>query len=288
MPATVPLFEMVRVGGLFTAAMVLVATIVAARVLNRSVDRLATRFGHRRLFIVQFGTFLRFALFLVAIAMTVPLALDLDDQMWLALGGTAAVTIGFALKDLAASLLAGVTLLVDKPFQVGDRVTFESHYGDIVSIGLRSVRLVTLDDNLVTIPNNKFLTESVASGNAGANEMLVQRDYYVLPDQDVSRARALLTESMLTSPYAALHKPATVVVDVMQFEGNVMVRLRAKVYVRDVRFETALATDVSERAIEAFQHAGIAPYGDSVPDAARATIRQHAAHRAAVGDSLRG
>lgn len=40
------------------------------------------------------------------------------------LGGTAAVAMGFAMKDLVASVVAGVMIMVDRPFQVGDRVSF--------------------------------------------------------------------------------------------------------------------------------------------------------------------
>ena len=66
--------------------------------------------------------------------------------------GTLAVSIGFALKDLAASFIAGLTVMIDSPFQVGDRVTFEGNYGDIITIGLRSVRMRTLTDDIITIP----------------------------------------------------------------------------------------------------------------------------------------
>src|SRR4051812_22270601 len=47
-----------------------------------------------------------------------------------------------------------------QPFQVGDRVQFSGEYEDILKIGLRSVRMNTLDHNVVTIPNNKVLTDS--------------------------------------------------------------------------------------------------------------------------------
>ncbi len=45
---------------------------------------------------------------------------------------------------------------------------------------------MTLDDTQVTIPNNKFLTDSVASGNAGSVEMMVQMDFFVGVDQDLA------------------------------------------------------------------------------------------------------
>lgn len=45
--------------------------------------------------------------------------------------------------------MAGVLILINEPFQVGDRIRFGDYYGEVREIGLRSVRLVTLDDDLV-------------------------------------------------------------------------------------------------------------------------------------------
>ena len=80
-------------------------------------------------------------------------------------GGAGAFAVGFAMRDLVAAVIAGVTIMFDTPFQVGDRVQYAGQYGDIIQIGLRSVRMRTLDDNIVTIPNNKILTDVTSSGN---------------------------------------------------------------------------------------------------------------------------
>ena len=83
----------------------------------------------------------------------------------LAADGLSVVAVGFATRDLLASLVAGILIIFDRPFQIGDRVKFGGEYGDILKIGLRSVKLRTLDDSTVTIPNNLFLSEVVSSSN---------------------------------------------------------------------------------------------------------------------------
>src|SRR5690606_37763454 len=113
-------------------------------------------------------------------------------ELMVAVGGSLAVAIGFAIKDVVGSLFAGIILLFDRPFQVGDRVTFGDTYGEIRSIGLRAVRLNTLDDNLVTIPNSKFITDVVASGNAGALDMMVVVNFHTNIHEDVERVKALI------------------------------------------------------------------------------------------------
>ncbi len=251
--------QFIRVGGLIPALVVLAASWFVSQLVARFTDSLGERFTDKRLQLQQVGTVVRFGLFIGAIATAVLLTFRLSDQMLLALSGTIAVTAGFALKDLAASILAGITILIDRPFQVGDRISFAGEYGEVRSIGLRSVRLATLDDNLVTIPNNKFLTDAVSCGNAGALDMLIQMDFFIGADQDVVAARQVVLDAITSTRYAYLEKPWAIAVNQLVHQGYFAIRLRAKVYVLDVRYETALATDVNLRVIEGFRVAHVAP-----------------------------
>jgi small-conductance mechanosensitive channel len=170
-----------------------------------------------------------------------------------------AVATGIALKDVVASLVAGLIILVDKPFQVGDRVTFEGEYGEITFIGLRSTRLETLDRVTITIPNNRFLTEVVASGNAGHVEMMIRMNVYIGVDQDVSVAKRIVQEALTTSRYFHLQKPWNVSVSQVILEGYLAIQLGAKAYILDTRFENAFRTDVTEAILAGFHDAGIQP-----------------------------
>jgi small-conductance mechanosensitive channel len=251
--------QFIRVSGIFPAILVLVIAWVVAGLIGRSVERAGVRFTQWRLLLQQTGTMARFAIYIGAIVAAVPLAFRLSDQALLALGGTIAVTAGFAFKDLGSSILAGITILIDRPFQVGDRVTFAGTYGEITNIGLRSVRLVTLDDNVVTIPNNKFLTEIVACGNAGALDMLIQMDFFIGVDQDVLLARQIVGDALTSNRYAFLEKPWVVLVNSVVHQGYFAIRLRAKVYVLDVLYEKALETDVTLRVLDGLRRAKIGP-----------------------------
>lgn len=133
------------------------------------------------------------------------LSFRVDDRVLALIGGTIAVSVGFALKDLTASFIAGLTVMIDRPFQVGDRVTFEGHYGDIIAIGLRSVRMQTLNDDIITIPNNKFLNEVTVSGNYGGLDMQVVIPFYIGMDQDINKARDIIQEAASSSRY--IHLP---------------------------------------------------------------------------------
>jgi len=245
-----------RPSGIPYALLILVATILVARFLTRSADSLARRFADKRPLINQVGSFLRFGSYLLGGLGAAASVLNLTREVLLTVSGTVAVSVGFALKDFVASIVAGLIILVDRPFQVGDRVSFGGHYGEVRHIGLRSVRLVTLDDTQVTIPNNKFLTDAVASANAGEVSMMIQMDFI---DQDIDAAKRVVQESLTSSRYVQLEQAWSVGVNQVIHDSYFTVRLRAKAYVLDVRFEKAFETDVTERVLGGFRDAGVEP-----------------------------
>jgi small-conductance mechanosensitive channel len=251
--------SMIRVGGLITGGFILLLTYAFAQIITATMSSLGERFTEKRLLLQQIAAFARFGLYFVGILLAVISAIELRRAAVLAISGSLGLALGFALKDQAASVLAGITILIDKPFQVGDRIRLGDTYGDVVSIGLRSVRVVTLDDNLVTIPNSKLMTDVVSSGNAGELTMLVQMDFFIGADQDATLAKKLVGDAYTSSRYCTLEKPWTVLVNSVVHEGYFAFRVRARGYVVDVKFEKALETDVTLRVAEAFQAAGIEP-----------------------------
>lgn len=247
------------------ALLVVVVAVVASRFATRSLDAMGERFTGRRLLLKQTSAILRFAVLIGATALVASSLFHFTDELLLAVGGTVAVAVGFAFKDLLASLMAGIILLFDRPFQVGDRVAFDGHYGEVVEIGLRTVRIVTLDDNLVSVPNNRFLNDAVACANAGALHQMVVLDFWIGCGEDFETARRIVYEAAATSRYVYLTMPIVVVVREVPVGAGTerfAIRVTVKAYVLDGRYETAFGTDITERAKRAFRTAGIRTAGE--------------------------
>ena len=241
-------------GAIPIALLWLGGAIVGVRLLTRLLQSVSERFTARRLLLKQLGTLIAFGAYAAAFILAFNSLFHLSSEMIFALSGTLAVTIGFALKDVAASFLAGITILISKPFQVGDRVSFSGYYGEVVEIGLRTVRLVTLDDNLVTVPSNKFLTDPVASANAGALDCMVVMDFYISPESDHERARRIVLDAVVSSKFLYLGKPFTVLVNTkLSEQGRMLIELKAKAYVFDTRREKDFVSDVNRRVLTAFR-----------------------------------
>jgi len=265
------IIKFIKPSGILAALVAILIAVLTLRTVNSLTTRFTKRFTEHRLLTQQINTIVRFIVYMITIVLVVTSVITLEKESLLALSGAIAVTVGFALKDLASSVLAGITILFDRPFQVGDRVTVAGHYGEIQTIGLRSVRMVTLDDSMVTIPNNRFLTEITVSGNAGALDMQIVMDFLIAIDSDVARAKKIVTEAVRTSRFVYLEKPAVVLVNDVVEANYLATRLRAKAYVLDVHYEKEFETDVTERVKEAFRAAGVQPPSVSYRPAAVAS-----------------
>lgn len=230
---------------------------VLAKGVNSLGENIERRLPSQRLLIAQIVTIASFFIYILGGVYLLYGVINPPKSLLLATSGTLAVAIGLSMKDLVASVVAGVILIFDRPFQVGDRVTFEGIYGEITSIGLRAVRLVTLDDSVVTIPNSKFVTDAVASGNFGAMDMLIEVNFHVDLASDIKLAKEILYETAVTSPYVFLKKPVVLVLTEMNFANRPAMQIRVKSYVLDVQFEKAFQSDLLIRGNEALVEAGI-------------------------------
>jgi small-conductance mechanosensitive channel len=253
------LADFIRWGGVAAAIPIVIGAMFLIRLVEDAGDRLSLRFSNRRPTIQKLQTTLRFLLYIVALALSVGFAIRLDATALTVIGGSLAFAVGFALRDLVASFIAGITIMFDRPFQVGDRVAYGGEYGDIIQIGLRSVRMNTLDHNIITIPNNKIFTDVTSSSNYGELEMQVAMDFYIGVDQDAKLAAELIREACLTSPYIYLAQPSPILAKQVILQDYVAFHLKARPYVFDCKYEKQFETDVHFRVLEAFREHGINP-----------------------------
>lgn len=225
--------------------------------INTWAISLYDRFPARRLFLTQVFTILSFCISIFGFIGIIYWTLSPSKEILLAIGGSLAVAIGFSLKDIVSSLVAGIILLFDRPFQVGDKVAFGDTYGEIQRIGLRAIRLVTLDDNLVTIPNSRFMTDVVASANAGQLDMMVEMPFHISAHEDIKKVENILYEITVSSPYVYLKKPVNIVIQESLERLGLSTKLVIKAYVLDIKYEKKFSSDIYRRAISYFQKEGI-------------------------------
>jgi small-conductance mechanosensitive channel len=80
--------------------------------------------------------------------------------------GTAGLALSLSLQDVLKNVIAGVYLLVEQPFSIGDRISVKDVTGKVESIALRTTFVRTDDGLQVVVPNNTVFTEIVTNRSA--------------------------------------------------------------------------------------------------------------------------
>ena len=119
---------------------------------------------------------------------------DVNITPLLAGAGIAGLAIALAAQDILGNFFGGAIITIDKPFKIGERIRFGNYTGDIVSIGPRSTRLKTLDNQIVTIPNSKITSDVVVNFAQPDIKMKVRIPFSVAYGTDISRVKRLLLD----------------------------------------------------------------------------------------------
>ncbi len=100
--------------------------------------------------------------------------------------GIIGIAIALAAKDTLANFFGGIALFVDRAYKVGDYILLDSGgRGEVVEVGIRSTKVKTRDDILVTIPNSIMSTSVIINQSAPVNGFRVRIDIGVGYNSDL-------------------------------------------------------------------------------------------------------
>ena len=238
--------------GLFLLSLVTITLTVKG--VRKIADWLTKRFASQKMMIFGWVPVFNFLLYFSGTLGSFYIIFEPSREFLIGFMLSGFVAIGFAIKDIAASIIAGIILLVDKPFQVGDRVTFQGHYGDITRIGLRSVKLLTLDESVVTIPNQRFISDVVSSSSAGELGMMAAVDVHVSLEADLYKIEKILkSECKKNKLINGGGKIIVVGKEILGINGNVSFKMTLKCILKDAQLEKAFQTNFLMSVNKAFK-----------------------------------
>ncbi|MBZ5714023.1 mechanosensitive ion channel family protein [Nannocystis pusilla] len=141
------------------------------------------------------------------------LAWKVDVTGWLASAGIVGIAVGFAAKDSLANLFAGIFILADAPYKIGDMIKFDDGLrGRVTDIGLRSTRILTRDNIEINVPNSIIGNSKVVNESAGPTEKeRVSVKVSVAIGSDIDLVRAVLLECPKGQPHICDEPAPTVV-----------------------------------------------------------------------------
>jgi small-conductance mechanosensitive channel len=119
---------------------------------------------------------------------------DINVTGLVASAGIVGLALGFAAQDTLSNLFAGVAILSDRPYEIGDFIILDSgERGEVTQIGLRSTRLLTRDDVEISIPNGVMGATKIVNEAGGPRRYRLRTAVGVAYGSDIDEVAAVLT-----------------------------------------------------------------------------------------------
>jgi small-conductance mechanosensitive channel len=145
------------------ALLAIIAAILIGRGLRRGTTRLFTRRKAHPNVVVLLGNLTELGTFLVGALVVLAIYTQGTFGWILTSFSVVGLVIGLSLQDLLKNFFAGMYVLVERPFRIGDTVQIDSHTGVVQEIGFRATLLRTDDGREVVVPNGTFMTNPVVN-----------------------------------------------------------------------------------------------------------------------------
>jgi small-conductance mechanosensitive channel len=165
-------------------------------------------------------------------------------------GGT---ILGFASMNTIGNAIARIIVMISKPFKMGDRIFFNKQFADVVAIDLIRTRMKTLDNVMISVPNQSLLTSEI--DNYGRKNM-VRRNCSVTIGFEVASEKvekilleaATKVEGVLTEP-----KPYVWVTNLYNFS----VEYTVYVFISQIRLFPTIDSKLKRTVLDVFKENGI-------------------------------
>lgn len=250
-PLTPPsLSEIISVPKIFWSIIFLLAGYFLIKIISRILEVFAERSTKYRITIKSFIPVVKIMGWIGLIFIVVAGIFQPPAATLLAFSASIGVAVGFASQDILKNIFGGVMILFDRPFKSGDKIDVGGYYGEVVEIGLRSTRIVTPDDNLVSIPNSEIMNKSVSNANAGEANCQVVAEIYLPIDANTAQCRSIASQTAMVSRYVYLNKPIVIVFSNEFKDRKSLLKMKIKAYVLDIRDEFKFKSEMTEVVIK--------------------------------------
>ncbi|MEZ4572701.1 MAG: mechanosensitive ion channel [Thermomicrobiales bacterium] len=234
---------------LVVAILVVIGVFVLARALRRTVRKVLVRSGAGDYAGIIMGRLTQWITLAVGILVAVSVVFpSINAATLVGVLGISSLAIGFAFRDIAENFLAGVLILLTRPFKIGDQIDINGFEGTVQDIQTRATFIRTYDGRVVVVPNADFLTDTVVVNTAYD----IRRSEYDVgigyPD-DIRLAKRLIMDA-IQNIEGVLKDPGPDVLTVELSDSSV--NLRVRWWTDSVRSDVVATSD---RVITAVKYA---------------------------------
>lgn len=179
--------------------------------------------------------------------------LDVNIVTLLTAFGIAGIALGFAARDTLENYISGITILLDKPFRIGDNILIEDVYGTVDEITLRSTRIRTLNHEYMVMPNTHMINQKLINHTI-LGIVRVEVPFGIAYKEYPQAAREVVLQ--LVDGDERLHpdyKPSVVVTKL----NDSSVDMALRIYLTNPKLEIPVRLEYTEKVREALREADI-------------------------------
>jgi small-conductance mechanosensitive channel len=123
--------------------------------------------------------------------------------------GIGSLAIALAAQATLGDIISGFMIMIDRPFKVGDRIEILEigTWGDVIEIGLRSSRILTRDNRLVSVPNSVIGKNLIVNYSAPGNKLRVETNVGVAYGTDLEEARKVMIDAVVGQSWVLSDHP---------------------------------------------------------------------------------
>ena len=239
------------------ALILVVISYILINFLARLLNGFAERSAAYRLTVKRVVPIIRVIAWICVIYIVIAGIFKPPIQTVLAVSASVGLAVGFASQDILKNIFGGLVIIFDRPFSVGDKIEVGKYYGEVKNIGLRTTRIITPDDSLVSVPNAEMMTQMVSNSNTGEANCQVVAEIYLPLDINTQKAREIALQSAKVSKYIYLNKPIVVLFFNEVKHNRSYLKMRLKAYVMDIRDEFSFKSDMTEIVVREFISEGL-------------------------------
>lgn len=203
--------------------------------------------------------FIRTGVIVIGVLFAMP-HLGIEIAPLLAGAGVVGLALSLAAKDTLSNLMAGVLLIMDRPFQVGDRIELWSApretgtWGDVLEIGLRATKIRNPDNLVIVVPNNEIMRRDIINYTMSGESIRLRIPFSVAYESDIQLAKTLLLQ---VAQEVEGVKPDPKPIVIVRGFGPSEVNLQLRVWISEARARRRISDQISESAMGKFQAAGV-------------------------------
>lgn len=232
---------------IFVAAIVFLLFFFLATWTKSLVERISDRSGLEKNASLLMGRLSRWLVIFFGILIVLSIVIpSFEPGQLIQLLGIGGIAIGFAFRDIAQNFLAGILILLTRPFRIGDQIIVNDYEGTVEEIETRATVIKTYDNRRVVIPNADLFTDSVTV-NTAFEKRRSEYDVGIGYSDDIDLAKKLILEAIQNID-EVLPDPAP---EALTLElGDSSINIRARWWTKPVRGEVIHAHDKVVTAIK--------------------------------------